>query len=213
VKITLTFDNGPRPEATPGVLEVLERHGIGSTFFLVGSRLDAAGIEIAREAWARGHRLGNHTWTHSRPLGTIETHGEARDEILRTQDRIDEIAEGARLFRPMGGGGGGVLDRQLFNREAIDTLREGLFTVVLWNVVPRDWEQPREWVEKALDQCAGREHSLVVIHDAPNGAMEHLDEFIDRATVLGAEFVQDYPVSCTPMVRGEGAEALEEFSG
>jgi peptidoglycan/xylan/chitin deacetylase (PgdA/CDA1 family) len=211
VQITLSFDNGPYPETTPRVLDILAGHGVLSTFFLIGSKLDADGLALARTAHERGHRFGNHTWTHSRPLGTMEAGGAARHEILDTQERLGGLADASKFFRPVGGGGGGVLDRQLFNEEAIDVLVEGLFTVVLWNVVPRDWERPHDWVEVALAQCREQPESLVVLHDSPNGAMDHLDEFIDRALGEGAEFVQEFPVECTPLINGIEAGSLREY--
>ena len=60
--LTLTFDNGPDPETTPQVLDVLARRGIRATFFVVGERLAApGGHALAAAAQAAGHWIGNHT--------------------------------------------------------------------------------------------------------------------------------------------------------
>ena len=68
--LTLTFDNGPEPSVTPLVLDVLARHGVVSTFFVIGCKLlDPTARACAERAHAEGHWIGNHTWTHSRPLG------------------------------------------------------------------------------------------------------------------------------------------------
>ena len=66
--LCLTFDNGPEPEVTPGVLATLARRGIPATFFLVGDKLrDPAGLALANRARAEGHRVGNHTLTQGTP--------------------------------------------------------------------------------------------------------------------------------------------------
>ena len=68
--LTLSFDNGPEPEVTPGVLDTLARHGIKTTFFVIGEKLlDPQRRDLAVETHAEGHWIGNHTFTHSVPLG------------------------------------------------------------------------------------------------------------------------------------------------
>ena len=68
--LTLTFDNGPNPEVTPGVLDALSRRDILATFFVIGRNLeDPAARAIMERAHACNHWIGNHTWTHAEPLG------------------------------------------------------------------------------------------------------------------------------------------------
>jgi peptidoglycan/xylan/chitin deacetylase (PgdA/CDA1 family) len=63
--LTLTFDNGPDPETTPRVLDVLALRSIRSTFFVVGNKLSTPeGRGLARRAHEEGHWIGNHTWSH-----------------------------------------------------------------------------------------------------------------------------------------------------
>ncbi|HKU98762.1 MAG TPA: polysaccharide deacetylase family protein [Vineibacter sp.] len=60
--ITLTFDNGPEPDVTPGVLDTLARHGLTSTFFVIGEKLAMPGRRaLSERAAAEGHWIGNHT--------------------------------------------------------------------------------------------------------------------------------------------------------
>jgi peptidoglycan-N-acetylglucosamine deacetylase len=199
--ISLSFDNGPS-EVTPFVLDVLERAGISATFFAVGSRVDGAGMDYLRRAYASGHRIGNHTWSHSAPLGTLTAPGAATEEIERTQELLGELADPARPFRPVGGGAGGVLDQRLLNNEALATIIAGRYSLVLWNAVPRDWEQPDGWVNRALQQTARGASRLVVLHDHPGTAMRHLDEYIDKARARGNRFVRDLPEACVPVQSG-----------
>jgi hypothetical protein len=64
--LTLTFDNGPEPETTPFVLDVLARRSLRTTFFVVGHKLSTLeGRRLARRAHEEGHWIGNHTWSHS----------------------------------------------------------------------------------------------------------------------------------------------------
>src|SRR6516165_9599400 len=137
-RVTLTFDNGPDAEVTPWVLDLLAERGLRTTFFVIGQRLVAAGARAAAErAHAEGHWIGNHTWSHSRPFGHMRDRDAVRREIERAQLLIGDLAHPDRLFRPMGGGG--HLDERLFNVDALQTLGEGRYSVVLWNAVPRDW--------------------------------------------------------------------------
>ena len=206
--LCLTFDNGPDPDVTPLVLETLRRHDIRSTFFVLGDKLRDR-REISRRAHAEGHWIGNHTYNHIVPLGMSSERGIASSEIARTQDLIGNLSHERRLFRPFGGGG--MLDRRLLNREALDYLVRGGFTCVLWNVIPEDWAYPESWVERALKLCFAEETALAVLHDLPTGAMRELDRFIGEAKDRGATFVQDYPASCVPMERGRLTGAIEPY--
>ena len=84
--VTLTFDNGPDAEATPLVLYVLRRRGLRATFFVIGNRLeDPALRSLAERADAKGHWIGNHTYSHAGPLGQRTDPAHAEAEIGRTQ--------------------------------------------------------------------------------------------------------------------------------
>jgi peptidoglycan/xylan/chitin deacetylase (PgdA/CDA1 family) len=198
--ISLTFDNGPDPDVTPRVLDALARRGLKATFFVVGSKL-AAHRRPAERAHAEGHWIGNHTYTHSAPFGAQDA-ATARAEIERTEGLLDGLAHPDRLFRPMGGGG--KLDRRLFSRPALDALAAGGYSVVLWDRLPRDWEDPDGWVDRALELPG----SVLVLHDVATGAMDHLERFLDRAQEAGIEFEQDLS-ACMPVRRGEVVGRLD----
>jgi len=200
VKVSLTFDNGPHPATTPEVLGVLERRGVKASFFMVGERLAKPGAwALAAQVKAAGHQIGNHTFTH-RMLGTLEAPEDAIAEIERTQALLGELAGGARLFRPAGGGG--QLVPRIMSRASWNHLAEGGYSCVLWNSVPRDWEDPQGWVETALAGMARTDWTVLVLHDLPTGAMARLAWFLQLALDRGAEFTQAFPQSCTPIWRG-----------
>lgn len=208
--LTLTFDNGPEPEVTHLVLDALRARGIRVTFFVIGQKLARPGaLQACQRAHAEGHWIGNHTWSHSTPLGRMTAPGAAAREIAHTQAEIGPLAHAERWFRPFGGGGN--LDQRLLNAEAVETLQAAHMTCVLWNAVPRDWADPAGWCDVALRQCADRPWSLMVLHDIASGAMAHLERFLDQAAAQGARFRQDFPPSCVPIRQGRVVGDLAGF--
>lgn len=208
--LTLSFDNGPEPDVTPLVLDVLGERGIKATFFVIGEKLgDPARRRLAARAHDEGHWIGNHTYTHSVPLGQQPDADTAQREIGRTQAAIGELTHPNRWFRPFGGGG--KLDDRLLKPSVVDFLRRNRHSCVLWNAIPRDWDDPDGWVDRALDQCRAQPWTLLVLHDLPTGAMAHLDHFLDRAEASGASFRQDFPQPCVPMRNGEIVLPIEAY--
>ena len=110
--LTLSFDNGPEPDVTPAVLAALAARDIRTTFFVIGSKLqDPERRALSERAREEGHWIGNHTYTHSVPLGERPEPDIAAHEIGRTEALIGDLAHPSRLFRPFGGGGN--LDKRL----------------------------------------------------------------------------------------------------
>ncbi|MEQ8506273.1 MAG: polysaccharide deacetylase family protein [Rhodospirillales bacterium] len=199
--VTLTFDNGPEPDVTPGVLDVLAKTDVPATFFVLGHKIaDPARRKLAERAHDAGHWIGNHTYTHETPLGRLPGADVPEAEIGRTEALIGDLAHGDKFFRPFGGGG--ALGPHLLSRPVADHLQANAYTCVLWNVIPRDWAEPDQWVDTAMDLMAPLDHALVVIHDLPTGAMTQLERFIDRVREGGGTFRQDFPASCLPLTRG-----------
>jgi peptidoglycan-N-acetylglucosamine deacetylase len=208
--LTLSFDNGPEPGVTPRVLDILAERGIRTTFFVIGEKLaDPARRRLAVRAHDEGHWIGNHTYTHSVPLGRQDDPDSAENEIAPTQELIGDLAHPDRWFRPFGGGGN--LDEGLLKPSVVDYLTRNRFTCVLWNAIPHDWDDPAGWLERALDQCRSQPWSLMVLHDLPTGAMSHLEEFLDRAEDAGAHFHQNFPPGCVPIRRGEIVSPLNPY--
>lgn len=199
--VTLSFDNGPSAEATPEVLSVLKAKDVRATFFVVGAQLLAEGArDLMARAHEEGHWIGNHTMTHSIPLGEIANAETCRREISDAEALIGEFAHPDKLFRPFGGGG--HLDRRLLNRASVKHLTGNAYSCVLWNVVPRDWENAQEWDAVALAACARLPWSVVVLHDIPGAATQRLSAFIDVLQEAGYDMVQQFPDDCVPIRRG-----------
>ena len=201
MKVTLTFDNGPTAETTPQVLRILEKQDVLATFFVLGRQLADPDLRaLAESAHRAGHRIGNHSYSHSVPFGDLQEPQAAIDEIVRTQDLIGSLAGEERLFRPFGGGG--MIGQHLFNSQSIEYLKANQYTVALWTSVPRDWEDLEGWPARALEECAGEDWSVVVVHDLPTGAMTQLGDFLESLVDRGYGFSQEFPSAVTPIIRG-----------
>ncbi len=210
-ELTLTFDNGPEPDVTPGVLDLLARKNILSTFFVLGRKIaDPERRKLAERAQHEGHWIGNHSMQHQVPLGEAsDPVAAAQQEISDTQQLLGSLSHPQRFFRPFGRGG--TLGQHLLSRPALNLLKTDGYTLVLWNSIPRDWCEPQSWVETALEQCLAQPHTLMVLHDLPTGAMQHLERFIDLVQQAGGQFRQDYPSDCVPIVSGQVVGDVERF--
>lgn len=208
--VSLSFDNGPHPDVTPSVLETLSTYGLLATFFVVGKNISSGqGRSLVAEAHARGHWIGNHTFSHSVPLGRIADPLAAIAEIERTQELIGAFAHPRRFFRPYGEGG--VLDDRLLGPSAAGYLLAQRYSCVTWNAVPRDWSDPSGWVDTALEQVRRQQHSLVVLHDIATGAMTRLAEFIERTLAMGLQYRQSFPEECLLIDQGEAKSSLDRY--
>ncbi len=173
---------------------------------MVGRQLESYRTLTAR-AQQDGHWIGNHTLTHPRPLGILGDG--ARAEIEGMQALLGPLAGPDRLFRPSGAGGD--LEPGLLNQAAVGTLVDGGYTCVLWNAVPRDWEDPDGWVERALRQVEAHDWTLLVLHDVIGACADRLEEFLDRAD--DATFHQDFPPACVPIRDGALVGSLDGLLG
>ena len=167
IEIALTFDDGPHPEWTPRLLDVLAECGVRGTFFVVGERAEQHSHLIRRIA-DEGHELGNHTWTHSEPSQTSTAR--FLDEVARTRRLIQDLSgRDCRVTRPPKG--------SLTICKALGLWRQQQ-AIALWNVDPKDFAMNDS---TAMPQwVAGyRPHSgdIVLLHDNhPHAvvAVEHL---------------------------------------
>jgi peptidoglycan/xylan/chitin deacetylase (PgdA/CDA1 family) len=202
MKVTLTFDNGPDPKGTTAwVLDVLRDHDVLTSFFVTGRQLELPGsralAECAREA---GHWIGNHTFSHSVQFGESDDTALPEREIGTTQALIGDLSHPLRFFRPYAGG---EISSSLLSDAAIGYLSHGGYSMALWNSVPRDWEGGRGWIDRCLDDVLDQDWSVVVLHDWPTGAMQHLPELLNRLDRAGVEIVQEIAPDCLPIRAGQ----------
>jgi peptidoglycan/xylan/chitin deacetylase (PgdA/CDA1 family) len=207
-RLTLSFDNGPSPDVTPGVLDELARRQLRASFFVCGKDVrDPAKRAIVERAHAEGHRIGNHTQTHSVELGASADESAPAREIGAAQAALGTLAAPERWFRPYGAGG--VLGPRLLSPAAVTYLTEGAYSCVLWNSVPHDWEHPASWPEHALADLEREAWTLLVLHDVATGAMRALPRFLDKVIERGIEITHDLPPACVPIRAGRVVGSLD----
>ncbi len=207
-RVTLTFDNGPEPQVTPAVLDCLARHNIKTTFFVIGRKtVTPEGSALVRRTVAEGHWIGNHTFTDSAPLGRMDRAAALR-EFEQAEEALVGLHQSQKLFRPPGSA---QLGKHLLLPAIVEKLQQGGYTCVLWNSVPGDYRDPEGWLERAVSDCQSRDWTLLVLHDKPNGAMAHLEEFITRMKAAGAEFTQEFPPDCVPILQGKVVLPLDSY--
>jgi peptidoglycan/xylan/chitin deacetylase (PgdA/CDA1 family) len=166
--LALTFDDGPHPEDTPPLLDLLDRYGAKATFFVVGKSARNHPELIERMA-AAGHALGNHTWDH---LSLPSLKGPfRRRQLAWTQEVLGPHSSG--LFRPPYG------EQSLGSR--LDALSQGL-TVVCWDVIAEDWRDDPAEVMLARIYRRLRRGSIVLFHDTLYTTVD--ERFRDRRPTL-----------------------------
>jgi peptidoglycan/xylan/chitin deacetylase (PgdA/CDA1 family) len=175
-EIALTYDDGPNDPYTLRLLEILARHDVRATFFLIGKFVQQR-PQIARQIRDSGHLLGNHTMTHPVLLGLSPT--EIREQLAGCSAAIeDATGEPVRFFRPPHGA---RCQRVLHIADEL-----GLMPV-MWNVTGRDWTplQPeqifRRVAQKVRLNQRRKRGSNILMHD---GGQAHLG--VDRSTTLAA---------------------------
>lgn len=174
--VYLTFDDGPIPEVTPWVLDILDQYGIKATFFVVGDNVRKH-PDIYKMVVERGHHIGNHTFNHVRGMR------------MRNHDYIDNVkkCEGfisTRLFRPPHG----VLRRWTY------CYMQGAYDIIFYDVITRDYNEKLK-PEKVLDivKQYTRNGSIIVFHDSlrsQNNLRYALPKAIEWLKEQGYEFKQ-----------------------
>ncbi|WP_418960440.1 polysaccharide deacetylase family protein [Streptomyces tritici] len=153
--MVLTFDDGPDPRYTPGILRTLRRYDCRAMFFVCGE-MAVENQDLLREMADDGHVVGNHSWSH--PLIPKLPPSRIRDELGSTSDVIDRTLGAAPLWyrAPFGA----------WNRHSFEIGAELGMEPLAWTVDTLDWKEPGTGfiVDRVLD---GAEPGAIVLsHDA-----------------------------------------------
>lgn len=148
--VYLTFDDGPIPEVTPWVLDVLDSFGIKATFFMVGQNVERY-PELYAEVKKRGHSVGNHTLHHVKGLGM------GKEEYLADAVAGEKLIQSG-LFRPPHG---------LLSPPQLKAVRKHGYEIVMYDLVTRDYSSKlsAEDVVGNVKKLA-RDGSIIVFHDS-----------------------------------------------
>ena len=147
--VYLTFDDGPIPEATPFILDVLDQFGIKATFFMVGDNARKY-PHLLDEVRRRGHRIGNHTFNHIGGFRWLSK------RYLQNTDKANEILQ-TNLFRPPHG----------WMRAAQYWRLQAHYKIIMWDLVTRDYSKwlTADDVVSNVKRYA-RNGSIITFHDS-----------------------------------------------
>lgn len=188
--VALTFDDGPDPDWTPAILDILKAHQVKATFFVVGSEAERY-PELIRRIIAEGHEIGNHTFTHPNlaeaPAPLIKL------ELNATQRLIESLTgRSTALFRPPYNADSRPTD--LTELLPIGIAQSLDYMTILENVDPRDWQKPEKGA--LLDRVKAElpRGNIILLHDgggdrsatvaALPAILDHLKERGDRVAPI-----------------------------
>ncbi len=179
-QIALTFDDGPDPEKTPRLLQILKEKGVKATFFLLGSEVEKY-PEVARAILQDGHVVGNHTYSHQDFDG------------ISNQEALAEIQKGFDILR------------RVLNQDQIKLLRspkgdlrwrllpaliKQKICLVFWSVDPKDFEvKDAEIIRKRLLEHHYQGGEIILLHDTVEATIDMIDSLIDTLQKKGLQFV------------------------
>jgi polysaccharide deacetylase family sporulation protein PdaB len=123
--VSLTFDDGPHPKKTTEILDILKKHDVKATFFIIGINAEQH-PDIVKRIIDEGHEIGNHTYSHN-----LKTKKTPTSEIERLDEYINKsFGYKIKLYRPPGG---------IICQDTKKVSQELDYDVILWNVDTKDW--------------------------------------------------------------------------
>nr|WP_320145842.1 polysaccharide deacetylase family protein [uncultured Anaeromusa sp.] len=186
--VYLTFDDGPDPQNTPVVLDILKKEQIKATFFLVGTQIEKHPALVQR-LFAEGHAIGNHTYDH-----IYKNLYQSPQSYIAQLNHTDELLKSILLCRPRisrapGGSTGS------FNKAYWDLLKQNGYIEVGWNVSSGDASAAKAAsiegnVLTQMKQTFLQSHAIVLMHDGPGHieTVRALPGIIQALKAQGYEF-------------------------
>jgi len=197
-EIALTFDDGPNPDVTPRILDILDKHCIKATFFMVGIYAEAR-PDLVREVARRGHIIGTHTWSHPNNLRHLSTYN-AKRQITRGFTAVKTALAGtppssraalAPFFRFPG-----LNDK----KSLIAWLGEHDIATISCTFGADDWKRisANQVYTRGLREIEREGRGILILHDTKAHTADMLSRFIVTLEKRGYHFVQLAPKSATP---------------
>ncbi|GEP43151.1 hypothetical protein BGE01nite_24420 [Brevifollis gellanilyticus] len=178
--IALTFDDGPHPDFTPKLLDILKKENIKVTFFLVGRCVNAY-PNVVKRMVDEGHEIASHSWSH--PLLTSLGDQSLDSQMQRTHDAIIKACGVTpTLYRPPYGAT--RISQRKFIHDKFGYL------AILWDVDPLDWQHPRtskKVHDRVLEQT--RIGSIILCHDIHETTVDAMPTTIADLKARGFQFL------------------------
>ncbi len=192
--VALTFDDGPHPEATPCILDILKREEVKATFFVVGSRAQRCPEVLSRIA-KEGHAVGNHTDTHPNGFWAYSPRA-IRRELSAAQESIRQaVGKKPVLFRaPVG-------IRNIFLHPALDA--SGL-RLVSWSVRASDSFKSGAASIREKIVARARPGAIILLHDQRYNGQAALGTVEALPGIIGDLKKQNYEFVTLPSVAPQG---------
>lgn len=179
--LSISFDAAWGRANTEGILDILDRYGVKTTFFLVGFWAEKH-PDLVAEMAARGHEIGNHSATH--PHMNSLSEGQIREELRRCSDLVASVTgTPTTLFRPPYGE---------YNNQVVAVSREMGYECVQWNVDSLDWKNisAEDMVRRCTKSVSPGD--IVLFHNDSKYILEALPKILEYYTQAGYKII---PVS------------------
>lgn len=153
-EVTLTFDDGPDPEITPMILELLKKHNARAIFFVVGKKVES-NPQLIKQILSEGHEVGNHTYGHD-PFIMLKSSKKLFKEIKMTNEILQKFGIRPVAFRPPVG----ITNPRLWGA----LLKSGMFCV---NFSCRAYDMGNRYISKLSTRILNKVKpgDIILLHD------------------------------------------------
>lgn len=167
--LCITFDDGPHPERTPQILDILKKHNVKATFFLIGNRVHG-NEHILQRIVKEGHVIGNHTYSHSNKTALFST-DKVSEEIKKTNQVIYQAC-GVKpiIFRPPFG---------VTNPRIGKAIKENLMHSIGWDIRSYDtMAKTTDELVRRIEKGIDKNGSILLLHDDREMTVKSLDAIL-----------------------------------
>lgn len=177
--LAMTFDDGPHPQNTPRLLDILKQRNVKATFFTIGNLVDRY-PSIARRIVEEGHEIGNHTYTH----GNLSKMSEAkvRSELDKGRDSVLRATGVApKVMRPPYGA--------LYTAQREWVLKAYGYPTILWSVDPLDWKDRNAAIVSNRLISRASPGGILLAHDLHKTTVDAMPKTLDTLLAQGYSFI------------------------
>ncbi|WP_239985684.1 MULTISPECIES: polysaccharide deacetylase family protein [Arenibacter] len=166
--VAITFDDGPHPDFTPKILELLQKYNAKASFFCVGQLVGQYG-SVAKDIIERGHTIGNHTYTHSNGFGFLSTN-KVLLELQKTNETIHELTGlNTKLYRPAFG---------VTNPNINRAVKKMNLETIGWSI--RSLDTTKRSKKAILERVTSKlkKGDIILLHDTSEKTVEVLEQLL-----------------------------------